>query len=544
MPILVAPLIIARQWLQVTGDVAFLRQHPEIMRALQGIVDDLLALQSPGEVLYPSRFSSDGPVGRRYDHGTNVKVYSAFDSFAYLLRHLGFTEEAERYITIAQGILAAIDRTMCFDGPFGTQVSGGTNLGEAPGDFYLPEGVPYYDGEDTSSMLAPIYGACDFMHEPWVNYHRFARSMWCANYDPEFDVLRWGPGENGVFDGTAYFSRLGGSLTRVEMREAIRTLRQNGTDDATGSVFWWPHGREYKRALTRCSQGQGAWAWQYLQQWLGLGVDAVERVLVLAPRGLLTVVEWEGFAAGHHRFDVRWVEDGKRVVATVTNNNDTAWTLRIGFRPSGAGAEGVLAWQTQTLAAGATITLEHQVQMVSEQDSMDQAAVLRRETVDFGDAEGVVFRRFGPALLWGHWETELLWDTRAMPLSMRFVVVNATGKDWADVVVHLSVPEGWSAQGRLPTHWTRPDNMTGGTVRLHLGVLRHMTRTVAPFWVRGPRAFEIRPGWTDDTKPFHAATQPGPGLLVASPDVGMASEAMFAAELRATSHDGTVMSRS
>ena len=40
-------------------------------------------------------------------------------------------------------------------------------------------------------MLAPIYGVCDFDDQPWVNYHRFARSLWCPSYDPEFDVLLW-----------------------------------------------------------------------------------------------------------------------------------------------------------------------------------------------------------------------------------------------------------------------------------------------------------------------------------------------------------------
>ena len=42
---------------------------------------------------------------------------------------------------------------MVVDGPFGPQISGGTNLGEDPGDFYLPEDVLYYDGEDSGTLL-------------------------------------------------------------------------------------------------------------------------------------------------------------------------------------------------------------------------------------------------------------------------------------------------------------------------------------------------------------------------------------------------------
>ncbi len=79
VPILVAPLVLARQWLMVTGDVAFLQENPEVVSGLKSILDELLTLQAPGETLFPSRYSSDGPVGRRYDFGTNAKVYYAFE---------------------------------------------------------------------------------------------------------------------------------------------------------------------------------------------------------------------------------------------------------------------------------------------------------------------------------------------------------------------------------------------------------------------------------------------------------------------------------
>ncbi|MGE5224487.1 MAG: hypothetical protein ACM3PY_18790, partial [Omnitrophica WOR_2 bacterium] len=297
-PILVAPVIIARQWLQATGDLAFLQKRPEIMAALQGILRDLIALKAPGETLFPSRYSSDGPVGRRYDYGSNVKAWYAFDSMAYLLEALAQPEEAAEYRNTAAEIRQAIARTMATEGPFGLQISGGTNLGEDPGSFYLPEDRLYYDGEDTSSMLAPVYGMTDFDDPLWINYHRYARSLWCQNYDPEFETLQWCPSEPAVLDGTAYLSRLGGCITREEMREALEIIQNHHIDRATGSLFWWPHGDEFRRGITRCSQGQGAWAWQYQQQWLGIQVDAPARTLTVAPRGLLTRVDWEPFACG------------------------------------------------------------------------------------------------------------------------------------------------------------------------------------------------------------------------------------------------------
>jgi hypothetical protein len=221
VPILVAPVVIARQWLQVSADTAFLQSHPEVMAALESIMQTLLKLEHPSTPLFSSRYSSDGVVGRRYDYGTNVKVFYTFDSMAYLWRELGDEAKASFYADKAAAIRQAIEDTMMDDGPFGQQISGGTNLDKDPGTFYLPEGVLYYDGEDTSSMLAPVYGVCDYSDAAWINYHRFARSLFHAGYDPEFDTLYWHPAEPAVFDGTAFFSRLGGAVTPQEMIEGL-----------------------------------------------------------------------------------------------------------------------------------------------------------------------------------------------------------------------------------------------------------------------------------------------------------------------------------
>jgi hypothetical protein len=541
VPILVAPIVIARQWLQVTGDTAFLQERPEVMDVLEGIANDLLALQSAEEPLFPSRFSSDGAVGRRYDYGTNVKVWYALESMAYLLRHLDRPDEAQRYSDIAQDVQKAVERTMVADGPFGPQISGGTNLGEDPGTFYLPEGVLYYDGEDTSSMLAPVYGICDHSDANWVNYHRFARSLWCPNFDPEFGALRWSPREYGAgaLDGTGFFSRLGGSVTQVEMLEALTTLREVVADDVTGSVFWWPYGLEYKRALTRCSQGQGAWAWQYLQQWLGLKVDVRSHTLTLAPRGLLSQLDWRGFGSGADRFDIRWAE-GERSTVRVRNNNPCAWTLQVGLRLPATGAVGPMAWQTRTLEPGEEVLVAPMApDTEAEISDLDDHTLTRREAKAFGDGEGIVFRRFGPAQLWGHWEADKLWDRQAMPLTIRLLVLNGTDQEWSDVAIELTCPEGWRAQGRQPQRWTRAEHLQTGTVHLELSALPPMSKTVAPFWVKQPADIALLLGWAAGPEiPFHATSQPGEGLKLYAADETSVGQVTFQAELHARMADG------
>ena len=542
IPILVAPVVIARQWMQAAGDVTYLKAHPEIMQALEGILHHLRQLESPAAALFPTRYSSDGIVGRRYDYGTNVKVWYTFDSMAALARLLGRAAEAGAYAQKAADIREAIAAAMLADGPFGQQISGGTNLGEDPGTVYLPESVLYYDGEDTSSMLAPIYGLCDFTDAAWINYHRYARSLWHAGYDPEFDTLYWQPSEPAVFDGTAYFSRLGGSVTPAEMGEALSALRRIALDRVTGSMFWWPHGLENARAITRCSQGQGAWAWQYLEQWLGLRVDSPSQVLTLAPRGLLTGFSWPDFYSGGHRFAIAWEESDAGSVATIRNDNAVPWTVRVGFRVERASALGAVAWQERTLAPGKSVTLSAAPSAPAE-PGLGRAAMAALEAQAFADEGGVIFKRFGPAMLWGHWEPKLLWDWGAMPLTLRFVVRNHTGQDWRSAQVTLECPEGWRAQGRPMLHWTRPDAPAGGAVTLEIGPLAGGEQATASFWLAAPISFEVINRWEDTRFPFHLPSQPGAGLTVPVRGLAAPYEAQFSARLTARAASGEDVER-
>jgi hypothetical protein len=540
VPILVAPIIIARKWLQATGDKSYFIENPQVMEGLLSIIDHLLTLKKPEETLFPSRYSSDGAVGRRYDYGTNVKVWYTFDSIAYIYRSLADLDATRRFTKIADAIQDSIQRTMIEEGPFGPQISGGTNLGEDPGSFYLPEGIPYYDGEDTSSMLAPIYGICDFTDSTWINYHRFARSIWCPNYDQEFGALRWSPGEfgAGALDGTAFFSRLGGSVTPAEMVEALKNLRQNCLDDVTGSVFWWPYGREYRRSLTRCSQGQGAWAWQYLQQWLGLSVDAIEQRLILAPRGLLTQFYWEGFQTGSGIFDIVWSEAETGTTARIKNRSKETWMLEIGFRQPNAGALGELIWRQHTLEPGGEKVFFQPAESIWQGNGLEDPCMTLLEADAFGDSQDVIFKRYGPALLWGHWDFSKLWDMQAMPWALRFLVVNATGSDWSDLVVELTCPDGWHAQGREPCHWMPPDQLQPGAVRLTLGTLPSSGRTTAAFWIEAKQKYEYVDPREASKMPFHGVSQPGAGITVYARNIAEQQAYAFTARLSASSAKG------
>ena len=88
------------------------------MEALQGIMDELLTLKAADVDLFSSRFSSDGPVGRRYDFGTNAKACYAFDSMAYLLKEdWSRTRKPAVMNRSRQGIRSAIKDNVLVDRP-------------------------------------------------------------------------------------------------------------------------------------------------------------------------------------------------------------------------------------------------------------------------------------------------------------------------------------------------------------------------------------------------------------------------------------------
>ena len=532
--ILVAPVIISRKWLETTGDLSLFQEPATLMQRFERIFADLGRLRSPAHDLYAARYSSDGPVGRRYDHGTNAKIAYAFDSYAYLLDALGRPDEARQHREASRAVTGAMTRLMVTEGPFGSQLSGGTNLGEEPGEFYLPEDLPYYDGEDTGTHLAPVYGLYDFNFGPWVNVHRWARSVFCPNFEPEMGALRWGWKYSPV-TGTGFVSRLAGSVSRSEMRQSLEVLAAHGAD-VTGSIFWWPIAADYKRGLARCSQGQGSWAWQYLEQWLGLRVDALSRTLSFGPRGLPTRIDWDGLTLGPATFDVSWSETSDGASVRIVNRNSQPWKVRIGLRPFGTGAETQLDWHEFSVAGGESLARGLQ-RSPAPQTVVGAGQVIAKTEARELAVDGVVFKRHGTVdpLPEGYqlWEDE--------HLDFRFFIRNASGVDWAETRVDLVCPSGWFVEPRPSGSWPMPGNWAESRAAAAIGSLAPLEASVAAFRVRGPHRYAVEE--LTRRKSWHYPTQAGTTVRLPSRDVRDVEECECRAELAATGPGGEAWTR-
>ena len=276
--------------------------------------------------------------------------------------------------------------------------------------------------------------------------------------------------------------------------------------DYTGSVYWWPLGKNRRRRVARCSQGQGAWVWQYLNQWLGISVDGVSRTLTVSPLGLPTEFRWQGAVIGAFRFDFAYREAGGRTELQIRSYNDIPFTVRILLRPTGSGCEADPAFEAEReLPPGGELKLTEAVPAYVG----EAVSICDREAELLG-ADGIVFGHFGYHL--PHLET----SARNI-LLLRYVAVNGTGKPirWAKVTLRL--PEGMRAQAKPPAVWEAPDALSWGSAATEEGDIPSGGRRVFPFWVElcDPQ-LDARGVWFDGCPFTYPREKHDPSLLVAS----------------------------
>ncbi len=466
----IAFLVIAGKYLEMTGDADYFRNHREISDKAEEIYQGMLEHKHQEKALFSSRYASDLIVFKKYDYGANVQCFYALKAFRQIRKALGKnTEEVDRLL---ERMPSDMKECMEAGGPFGRQITGGCSLGENQNErFYIPEELYYYGGEDTATVRAPLYGLYEFSYEPYVNLHRFARSMFITNYDPEFQTLRelhFGMNPSA----TGCILRLGGSYTRKEMLDTLGILYERL--DETGSLFWWPRADNKKRCLTRCSQGQGAWVQQSMEQWFGLHMDGVEKTLTIKPQGALSSYELSGVRLGRFCFDIQYEEKHGETIFRVRNRNEEELKLTLGIRSYGAAAEGEITCDMVRLTPGEIIEKQYQTKEYQTQET----DIVRKEC-ELLSEEREIFAPYGivmPKLYFGSCNIFLL----------RFVISHIEEEEWRDVRIELTAPEGWKAAEKGFYHWDSQPVFVGRKAVCKIGSLSGKKHGVGGFYVMLP----------------------------------------------------------
>ena len=506
VPIMMAPLIMAGKYYEFTGDKDYFKEHAYVWKKLTDIWGKIAGFRTKGRNLVPSRYSSDGIVMRRYDHGTNVKFWYASVLYAKLCDAMG-EEKGSAVRSFACKLKQDILDTMVKDGPFGPQLTGGTNLGEQE-DFYMNEDFFYYDGEDSSSVLAPVYGIYDYTFEPWLNYHRFARSVFASNYDPEMDVLRWFP-YGGALDGTAYISALGGVTAKGEMKQALKNM-VHGAVDETGSLYWWPKAENMRRMIARCSQGQGSWIVQYMKQWLGIEFDAAARLLIIKPMGMLDGYNWKGARLGEFVFDITYRETKSSSYIAVVNKNSEPFRVVFGCRPYGAGAQGKAVESEGMAEPGRELKLEAYSGIMEE----EIINITETEARYLSDESGIVFDHFGFEQPYIEWMTE-----KRNVFLFRFLLINGGDERIDDVTVKVNIPDFMKIGQKEFRIWDKAESLKKGEIVSERFSLDPKERRIIPFWVELVDSMDASCVWFDRHPFFFQGEGKSGTLLIASEQV-------------------------
>lgn len=469
----IAPLLIAGKYLELTGDTEYFSVHAEVIAGLEKVYQGMMAHKHERYVLFSSHYASDLIAFKKYDYGANVQCYYALKSWFNILKILN--KDATEVEKLLEQMPIDMADYMEDIGPFGKQITGGNNLGENQDRFYIPDDIYYYGGEDTATVLAPLYGLYEFEYEPYVNLHRFARSMYITSYDPEFQTMReLHFGMNPSATGCTL--RLGGSYTRKEMLKTLQILYDRL--DETGSLFWWPRAYNKKRCLTRCSQGQGAWIQQSIEQWYGLRMDALHHTLTMKPQGLLSSYKLSGIRLGNYVFDIQYEEKENGTYFCVKNNNQNDWKVRLVVRQFGAGAQGneeTMIIEQVEVPAGEKIEQTYRTTALY----VEEAEIERQECVGLSE-QGIIFAPYGivmPKLSFGDCQIFLL----------RFVISHLD-EIWENVKVELKVPDGWKAAEKKYYMWEyQPIFKTNEEKTIcEVGKLEANVHGVAGFYVNLP----------------------------------------------------------
>ena len=462
-------LVIAGKYLELTGDEKFFRDHPELVAAIDEIYDGMMKHKHKEKALISSRYASDLIVFRKYDYGANVQCYYALKSYRRILKLL--ERDATDVDRFMEQMKADMKELMEGSGPFGRQITGGNNLGENEERFYIQDDLNYYGGEDTATVMAPLYGLYEFDYEPYVNLHRYARSMYITNYDPEFQTMReLHFGMNPSATGCTL--KLGGSLTRQEMLDNLNLLYERL--DETGSLFWWPRATNKKRCLTRCSQGQGAWIQQSVEQWFGLRMDGTQKTLVIKPQGLLSGYKLQKTHLGAYVFDIEYREEKGKTVINIKNYNEEAIKVVFEVRKYGAGAQGECIRAEELVLAGAFVEKEFATETMAVQETDIAGAECSTMTVD-----GILFSPYGIIM-------PKLYNSDCGIFLFRYLISQSTDTEWKNAEVKIEVPDGWKVQYKQFYHWDYQPVFSDNKAVCMVGEVPQNTHKVAGFYISLP----------------------------------------------------------
>lgn len=352
-------VVMAGLYYLTTGDKQLFLDQPDLHEQVCSLLEETLLTRKEEDLwLFPSVWLSDAYSLGDYHTGSNVMAWAAFFHYARVLEDVfGDTDEAARYRTIAGRIKADLERLATTAGPFGLQYSEGiSHLSDRLKDnaekytgTYADFGMQFiwnltengqinllhHDGEESDTILMPLYGYTPYDNETYRHYMQFSLSPHNPTYNPESRGIQWGDHSACTFPG--YMSGMGMITDAASMSgedgyfTEIRKLT-----DADGSLWWWPYnnGALYGDVVRhnncgKCGWASGVFGGLFVSQILGLTYDAPVRKLTFRPLSPTSSFTWEQVKLGSGCFTVTYRKTNDAVEASVMNHGAEAVTAAV-----------------------------------------------------------------------------------------------------------------------------------------------------------------------------------------------------------------------
>lgn len=317
-----SPIVLLGLYFQNHARIPLLEVHPEYYDRMREILDEVLAAED-GSGLFGSRWLSDAISLGKYHTGSNLCLWFACRTMARIADELyADATLGKRYADAAHRIGEAIETHLPVPGPFGRQYTEG--ISGLDGDktvqdladydtLFSSEGLGFltdilhgtradllmHDGEESDTTLMPVYGFCDYRHEPFRNYASFTSSAHNPTYGVRSRGIQWGLQSDATFPG--YTTGLVRALDEESFTGPHGALTElERLADLDGSWWWWPYPKgaatgEVVR-MTKCGKcgwAAGVFTNLFVDQFLGLRYEARERRLTIDPLEFVPGFRWE-----------------------------------------------------------------------------------------------------------------------------------------------------------------------------------------------------------------------------------------------------------
>lgn len=328
----VSGLAIAAMYYRSTGDRGFFAARPEILEVAKAIFNEVLASRRSSPMLFPSLYFSDGEARGDFHTGSNISAWVAFSGMARIADEVYHNETlAKEWSSVSSDIHQAIGSHCVESGPSGTHFVEGANV---DGTY-----VKGHDGEESETTLMPFYGFCEADDLRLINHAAAAMTAQNPLYSQDLDAIWWYNSDWSSATFPGWTTALAGAHDEVATRERLQRIRS--LTDLDGSLWWWPYSYGSKDpdkptrggVARKCGWGAGVYLCLFVNNILGISVDAAARSIRFAP-----FVPWKEFAwhqakIGWATFDLSYHRDEGEVTAVLTNKNTRSYTGTIVITP-------------------------------------------------------------------------------------------------------------------------------------------------------------------------------------------------------------------